>query len=117
MKEKSLNTGRLGREKRTIGIMIDYYCMKNHGEMKLCDECGSLKEYAFERLLNCPFEEEKPVCSNCTVHCYKPNMRQKVKEVMRYSGPRMLLRHPYLAIMHLIDEKIYIPFELKRAKK
>ena len=104
MKKTESNSRRLKRERDTIEIMIEYYCKENHGE-NLCDACKILKDYAFERLLNCPFEENKPVCSNCTVHCYKPDMRKKVKDVMRYSGPRMLFRHPYLAVMHLINEK------------
>jgi hypothetical protein len=94
--------------------MIDYYCSKNHRGF-LCGDCSELKDYALKRLLLCPYEDEKPVCSNCTVHCYKPDMRQRVKVVMRYSGPRMLMKHPYLAVMHLIDEKIYKP--IVRLKK
>lgn len=117
MKKVSLNSGRLRREHKTIGIMIDMYCNMNHGEMTLCSDCKELKEYAYERLLNCPFDDEKPVCSNCTVHCYKTSMRQKVKDVMRFSGPRMLLKHPFLAVMHLIDEKIYAPIFLKKANQ
>jgi hypothetical protein len=88
--------------------MIDLYCLKNHGG-NLCDDCNELKSYAVQRLINCPFGENKPVCSNCTVHCYKPDMRQRVRDVMRFSGPRMLFKHPYLAIMHLLDEKINKP--------
>ncbi len=76
---------------------------KTHG--KLCEDCNQLNNYALERLLYCPFQENKPVCSECTVHCYKMDMREKVKKVMRYSGPRMIFRHPYLAIMHLLHEK------------
>ena len=30
-------------------------------------------------------------------------MRERVREVMRYSGPRMLWRHPVLAAAHLMD--------------
>ena len=103
-----LKSKRLERERITIGIMIDFYCSKNHSTF-LCSDCSELKEYAFQRLLLCPFNDDKPVCSNCTVHCYKPDIRQRVKDVMRFSGPRMLFRHPYLAIMHLIDEKFIKP--------
>lgn len=86
--------------------MIRIYCNGKHmTHGVLCEECKNLYEYAFQRLLFCPFEKNKPVCSNCTVHCYKLEMRQKIKEVMRYSGPKMIFRHPYLAVMHLINEK------------
>ncbi|MCU0373022.1 MAG: nitrous oxide-stimulated promoter family protein [Ignavibacteria bacterium] len=40
-------------------------------------------------------------------------MREKVKNVMRYSGPRMLLKHPYLAVRHLLNEKLYRPKVLR----
>ncbi|MEI7484651.1 MAG: nitrous oxide-stimulated promoter family protein [Ignavibacteriota bacterium] len=108
-----LKSKRLERERITIGKMIDYYCSKNHSTYP-CADCTELKDYALKRLLLCPFDEDKPVCSNCTVHCYKTEMRQRVKDVMRYSGPRMLMKHPYLAVMHLIDERIYKPLSLRR---
>ena len=54
------------------------------------------------RIHKCPFMETKTFCSACKVHCYKPEMREKIRAVMRFSGPRMLLYHPILAIWHLI---------------
>ena len=68
----------------------------------MCSECQALSEYAKLRSQNCPFMEEKTFCSNCRVHCYKPEMREKIRQVMRFSGPRMLFYHPILAIWHLI---------------
>ncbi|MDF7801469.1 nitrous oxide-stimulated promoter family protein [Pontiellaceae bacterium B1224] len=95
-------------EFRTIEIMIRLYCRKRHGSRKaLCADCARLLAYAAERIEKCPFGADKPVCNQCTVHCYKPEMRERVKEVMRYSGPRMLLRHPVLAIRHLIRSGVY----------
>jgi hypothetical protein len=49
--------------------------------------------------------ETKTFCSNCKVHCYKPEMREKIKEIMRFSGPRMIFYHPIMAIRHLIESK------------
>jgi len=95
---------RIDREKRTIRAMVRIYCRKQHaGRAALCGECSELLEYALGRLDHCPFAPEKPTCADCTVHCYKPKMREQVKEVMRFAGPRMLLRHPILAIRHLLD--------------
>lgn len=107
-KDKIVKSKRINLEQLTIGKMIGIYCTGNHNTPKgiLCNECKNLHEYAFQRLSFCPFQKEKPVCSECTVHCYKPDMRQKVKEVMRYSGPKMIFKHPYLAIMHLYYEKV-----------
>jgi hypothetical protein len=97
---------RIRRERITIEKMIKLYCVKNHfSETDLCDECRELRDYARERLLKCPFKENKPVCTNCEVHCYKPEMKERVRDVMRFSGPKMIFRHPYLAVMHMINDK------------
>ena len=94
------------REKRTVALMIRLYCKKKHGTKKiLCPECEALTEYAMMRSDKCPFMESKTFCSNCRVHCYKREMREKIREVMRFSGPRMILRHPIMATRHLIESK------------
>ena len=94
---------RIDREKRTVGIMVHIYCRAHHGSDPgtLCTECTTLLDYASERLDSCQFGEEKPACNKCPVHCYAPKPREKVREVMRFAGPRMTLRHPILAIVHL----------------
>lgn len=96
----------MNQELKTIQAMVRIYCRNNHDAV-LCDECRGLLDYAAQRIEKCPFGVEKPTCENCTIHCYKPEMREKVKQVMRYSGPRMLTRHPVLAIRHLIRSKRY----------
>lgn len=84
--------------------MISLYCRHHHTPSEnLCPECKNLLEYAICRLDSCPFGEGKTTCANCRIHCYKPEMREKIREVMRYSGPRMLRRHPVLALFHVID--------------
>ena len=75
------------KEQYVVEEMIRLYCRKN---------------YAKQRSQKCPFMEQKTFCANCKVHCYKPEMREKIRAVMRFSGPRMLLYHPILAIWHLI---------------
>ncbi len=93
--------GRLAREQRTIEAMIAIYCRDHHGRRRgLCAGCDGLRAYAEQRLVHCPFEHDKPTCVNCEVHCYRAEMREQVRVVMRYAGPRMLLRHPLLAIRH-----------------
>lgn len=94
------------REKQAVSLMIRLYCKKKHQTKSgLCEECNRLKEYAGLRSDKCPFMETKTFCSNCKVHCYKPEMREKIREVMRFSGPRMVLYHPVLAIRHVIESK------------
>lgn len=91
------------REKRIVTQMIELYCRKKHGSRELCQECRELAEYARQRSDRCPFMENKTFCSNCKVHCYKPQMRQKIKDVMRFSGPRMIFHHPISAVRHVIE--------------
>lgn len=94
------------REKRTVAWMIRLYCKKKHGTKQgLCAECQSLNDYAVLRSDKCPFMETKTFCSNCHVHCYKADMREKIREVMRFSGPRMIFSHPIMAIRHVIESK------------
>lgn len=101
---------RIAREQRTIEAMIRIYCRGHHGHGEApCAECASLRDYARQRLSICPFQEEKPACNNCAVHCYSSAMRERVKSVMRYAGPRMLWRHPLLSIYHLLDERRRVP--------
>ncbi len=83
--------------------MVGIYCHNRHGTRgELCGECRQLLDYAHARLDRCPFQEDKTTCANCPVHCYKPEMRERVRSVMRYAGPRMLYRHPFLAVLHLL---------------
>ena len=123
------------REQEIVSQMIALYCKGNHsayrsvslreqgdemqqvpegaairerdaGERRdLCPECAELEAYAHARSERCPFMEEKTFCSNCTVHCYRPEMRKRIRTVMRYAGPRMLFHHPVMAIRHMIESQ------------
>ncbi len=102
------------REKETVALMIRLYCRKKHGTKKvLCPDCEALLQYATLRSDKCPFMETKTFCSNCRVHCYKPEMREKIRLVMRFSGPRMIFCHPVMALRHVIESKK----EAKRLEK
>lgn len=94
------------REIRIFTQMIELYCRKKHHHKNgLCEECQELRDYAAFRSNKCPFMETKTFCSNCKVHCYQPDMREKIRTIMRYSGPRIILYHPYLATRHVIESK------------
>ena len=95
---------RLQREARTVAAMIRRYCRdRQHTTDGLCPECAELLAYARRRLARCPFQDNKTTCGKCPVHCYAPGMRARIREVMRYAGPRMLLSHPLMALRHLLD--------------
>ena len=95
------------REKHVVGKMIALYCRGNHGTEKgnLCEACAGLLAYAHERSDKCLYMEKKTFCSSCKTHCYKREMREQIRTVMRYSGPRMMTVHPVLAIRHLIESR------------
>lgn len=95
------------KELKVVTLMIERYCRGNHKTKKraLCGECKELLEYVEFRRSKCPHGDDKPFCSNCKIHCYKADMREKIRNVMRYSGPRIVFRHPILATRHLIESK------------
>ncbi|MEE0285351.1 hypothetical protein CHR60_06585 [Faecalibacterium prausnitzii] len=91
-------------EQLLVSEMIALYCRRQHHTPKgsLCPECQELRDYALARIDHCPFMETKTFCSACKVHCYKPAMREKIRTVMRWAGPRMLPVHPILSIRHVV---------------
>jgi hypothetical protein len=95
---------RFEREKKTLTAMIAIYCRdKHHTADALCGSCAEIHAYAMARLERCTFGPDKPKCSDCPIHCYKPAMRETIRAIMRHSGPRMLARHPVLALGHTLD--------------
>ena len=96
---------RLARERLTMARMVRIYCTAHHDNCgdALCAGCREFLHYAEVRLRKCPYGEHKPTCANCPVHCYKPARKAQAREIMRFAGPRMLLRHPLLAIAHQLD--------------
>jgi hypothetical protein len=108
----------LKRECRTILTMSDVFCRVRHdGAGDSCSECGELLSYAEKRLEKCPFQEEKPPCAKCPIHCYQPARRDQIRAVMRYSGPRMFWRHPIFAIRHWLDGFKRVPPHPKHARQ
>ena len=92
------------RERQTLRAMVALYCRAHHGTGPyVCDACQAVQDYAFARLEHCSFGDGKPTCAQCPVHCYRPEMQERVKAVMAWAGPRMLLYHPILAIRHFLD--------------
>ena len=105
MKAAKINRKRQ-QEKQIVRDMISLYCRNNHGYKVLCEECKSLADYADHRTDHCPYMTEKSFCSQCKTHCYNPQMRERIREVMRYSGPRMIFHRPIAALRHLYYSKI-----------
>ena len=112
---------RLARERLTMTKMVGIYCAAHHDscEDSLCGSCREFLRYAGVRLQKCPYGDDKPTCANCPVHCYKPTRLAQARKIMRFAGPRMLLRHPLLAITHQLDgfRKVKHPRELTRKQR
>lgn len=102
---------RRARALKTISVMVHMYCRgHDHAERTpLCPQCSQLLAYARRRLERCVFGDDKPTCADCLVHCYRTDMRERMRAVMRWAGPRMLLRHPVLAIAHMMAERRPLP--------
>lgn len=99
-----VNMDRCSREKKTIRYMIGLYCRGRHRTGNaLCNDCGRLLDYALQRIDRCPYGQNKPLCAKCFIHCSKPVMQERIRRVMRFAGPRMIVLHPLLALLHFMD--------------
>ena len=98
---RMLKMRKIRKEKDTVEFMIRLYCRRRHGAEGLCAECEALLRYSQARLDSCPFDGSKKSCRKCSIHCYSPEMREKIREVMRYSGPRMFFYSPFEAFRHI----------------
>jgi hypothetical protein len=100
-----LLTGRLKREHQTLVCMTGVYCEDHHDQPagELCDSCAGLMKYSETRLAKCPYGQAKPTCAKCPIHSYKKQQREQVQQLMRYAGPRMITKHPVMAVRHLLD--------------
>lgn len=95
---------RLDRERHTVSVMVGMFCRAHHGaDGEPCTDCQALLTYACRRIEHCPHGVDKPSCGTCTIHCYERTMKGRISVIMRWSGPRMILRHPWLALLHGLD--------------
>ena len=104
----STNIGpKIQKEKETVEKFIHLYCEKKHesSSKTLCSKCQNLLEYSHQRLDQCQYREDKPTCRKCPVHCYRPIMREEIRQVMRFSGPRIVFRAPAVWIRHKIHDR------------
>ena len=85
---------RIEQEKQTVEQMIRLYCRKKEGNETLCPQCREVLEYAHARLSRCPFGEKKGTCRLCTIHCYKPEMREQMRAFFGWS---------FISIVNLIS--------------
>jgi len=116
---------RAAADARLLGAFTGIYCRGNHRDVVraplvsdgvevgvygrktpvVCDECAELLRYAEQRRAFCP-KDPKPFCSTCDTHCYRPAMREHMRDVMRYAGPRSMF-HGYAiqGVRHLLESR------------
>ena len=98
----------IATEKKTVAAMVRIYCAGHHDAAGVpCATCAALQRYSHARLDACPYGVDKPTCRECPIHCYRPPEREAMREVMRFAGPRMMLRHPWLSVVHLWKERFH----------
>lgn len=126
MQEKFVNRmadAHVASDTRLLGDFSVIYCRGKHTQARraplesdgatlgvygrkapvVCEECAELLRYAEKRRAYCP-KDPKPFCSYCDTHCYTASMREQMRDVMRYAGPRsMFSRHFFAGIKHVID--------------
>ena len=95
---------RIKQEKQTVRLMIALYCRKQHGTATLCSDCRELQEYAERKLDACRYGDSKAACKRCPAHCYTPAYRERIRMVMRFSGPRMILHHPIAMLRYYFQK-------------
>lgn len=97
------------RDRKTIEAIGAIYCKAHHGKEaqkaatsspKLCPQCSEVVEYAMARTKRCPNNHEGN-CADCEIHCFNGSMREKVRAMMAYAAPRMLVKHPIMTIRYL----------------
>lgn len=92
-RKQGQDPNREAKDLKVLSVFIDCYCRGKHGIPKgeICPDCAELLRYARARRRNCPLDP-KPACKHCPIHCYAKARRETIREVMAYSGRRLLLR-------------------------
>jgi len=110
-----------GRKSKDVKVLVDFvfiFCREKHSadlkasflvedgglrdspaerELRLCPDCSRLLKHGIAKLRLCPYDP-KPMCKKCETHCYAPGYREKIREVMRFSG-LYLIKHGRLDLM------------------
>ena len=98
-----MKKSKIDSEKEALRKMIYIYCNGQKHIDPLCSDCEKLLDYSLKRLDSCKYGNEKPFCSRCSDNCYKPEMRNEIRKVMRYSGIRLIFHHPAMALKHMLN--------------
>ena len=110
----------LRRDLKVLARFITIYCHSSHPDqpksavnlkthdaaaihgrsLDLCSSCQKLLAHAFVKRSRCPLDP-KPACKKCPTHCYTPKYRAQIREVMKFSGRKLVLRGRLDYLFHL----------------
>ncbi len=93
------------KDRRTLQAIGRIYCQGNHAERGkdvagMCSECGAAIEQTLARAEACPHGHEGN-CQDCATPCQRGEAQERIKAIMRYAAPRMLVRHPLMTLEYL----------------
>jgi predicted amidophosphoribosyltransferase len=106
---------------KTLSRFIQLYCDRHHSEderastpaalpaienitghaARLCPHCAKLLAHAIVKRSHCRMSP-KPACKHCPSQCYAPTYRRAIQEVMKFSGPRLVLTGRLDLLIHLL---------------
>ncbi len=92
---------------KTLHRMHMIYCKHNNHKVRLdnnglCQSCQNLLNYSLLKTSKCKHKEKGRLCSSCKNHCFSHEKRSQIRQLMRFSGPRLFLSNPILSIRYLI---------------
>lgn len=111
-------TDKRSKDVKVLGNFVAIFCRENHHTeakeafainderaqqalgnkaLVLCEDCQKLLSHGIAKLLLCPYDP-KPMCKKCPTHCYVPGYRDRMRQVMRFSG-QYLIKHGRLDLM------------------
>lgn len=108
---QKMSDSKVRSDTRVVAGLGGIYCEAHHGDRErtriesdaatlgvyskrtpvLCEECAEHIRYAERRRAYCP-KDPKPFCAHCDTHCYHPDEAEWQRQMMRFAGPRSLLR-------------------------
>ena len=78
------------REQADAALPVELAVLFRKG-VSLCPDCRALLDHALVKRRKCPLDP-KPSCKRCRIHCYSAEYRAKIREIMAFSGRRMIMR-------------------------
>jgi hypothetical protein len=118
---KSIEPLKLKKDLKTLALFVSLYCHHQHAgaekcaprvnnldidqiagrPLLLCGDCRKLLAHALVKRSHCPMNP-KPACKHCPAHCYHATYRAQIRQVMRFSGRKMLLGGRLDYLFHLL---------------